>query len=75
MPEAGNDPTRTEAALLAARTTEMGRQNALLKAGALQNAILTSAQLIEVAQFMQALDQAPMFAKPGAASSTQEESQ
>ena len=49
MPEAGTDPTRTEAALLAARTTEMGRQNALLKAGALQNAILTSASFSIIA--------------------------
>ena len=49
MPEAGTDPTRTEAALLAARTTEMGRQNALLKAGALQNAILTSANFSIIA--------------------------
>jgi len=49
MTKAGNGPTLADAADKAEGTTEVLRQNALLKAGALQNAILTSANFSIIA--------------------------
>ena len=49
MSETGNDPTLADDAGKADGTTEVRRQNALLKAGALQNAILTSANFSIIA--------------------------
>jgi PAS domain S-box-containing protein len=49
MYETGNDPTVADDADKANRTTEVRRQKALLKTGALQNAILTSANFSIIA--------------------------
>lgn len=49
MPETGNGPALADDAGTAHSATDVRRQNALLKAGALQNAILTSANFSLVA--------------------------
>ena len=49
MPEAGTDPALAGDADEADRTVDAGRRNALLKTGALQNAILTSANFSIIA--------------------------
>ena len=49
MPEAGTDPATAGNAEESDRTVDTGRRNALLKTGALQNAILTSANFSIIA--------------------------
>ncbi|MEP7181991.1 MAG: ATP-binding protein [Betaproteobacteria bacterium] len=49
MPEAGFSPTRADDAGKTGGSTEVRRRNALLKAGALQNAILTSGNFAIIA--------------------------
>jgi signal transduction histidine kinase/AmiR/NasT family two-component response regulator len=49
MPEAGTDPALAADAHEADRAVDVGRRNALLKTGALQNAILTSANFSIIA--------------------------
>ena len=49
MPETGNDPTLADDASKANGITEVRRQEALLKTGALQNAILNSANFSSIA--------------------------